>query len=527
MKKSSSKLLLAKVSETITEDPAALAAKELLDRRQARVSMESFTTYTYPNYIVGRQHKVMFDAIDKAIEKKKKGIGSRLIFIMPPRHGKSVIVSRRLPAYHAGRFPNKEIVTASYEEGLATEFGRDVRNLMDDQRYKNVFPDVTISPDSNAAGRFNTNKGGGYHAVGIGSGLTGRGADLAIIDDPVKDRLQADSETYRERVKNWYKSTLYTRLQADSIVIICMTRWHHDDLVGWLLSCDGADEEYRENWEVIHLSALAVEKDLLKRKVDGALWPEKFNEQTLKKIRRNIGPVEFESLYQGNPTIQEGSILKRDNFKFWTLTNLPDEFDEELISIDPNLKETKEGAECAVQHWGRSGPSFYLLDRIGGRWAFNDACDNIQMFCLKRRHARAKLFEDTAAGPAIMNVLKSKIGGIIPIKPKGSKEIRAKAIVPYLMAGNIYIPAQSMNFPWVEEFLMRCAQFPNANSKDDVDTMTQAINHWIEEIGEPFEIGYETGSFGPDDLSGLPEEQLEELIEKRGDMTIKRVVLSR
>lgn len=501
----------------VVEDPAVLAAKELLARRHAREGIEGFTTYTYPNYIVGPPHKVIFDAIDEAID----GTGSkRLIFLLPPRTGKSVIVSRRLPAYFIGRFPDKDVVTASYEEGLATEFGRDVRNLVADVRFSNVFPNVHLSEDSNAAGKWNTEQGGGYHAVGVGSGLTGRGAHLGIIDDPIKDRLQADSETYRERLKAWYQSTFYTRLYPDSIVILCMTRWHHNDLAGWLMSEPDGDK-----WRVIHLPALAEPNDPLKRKVGEALWPEKFPVKELIKIKKAIGPVEFESLYQGNPTIQEGSILKREYFQFWNPTNIPPEFDEELISVDPNLKETKTGSEAVAHHWGRSGPYFYLLDRIGGRWAFNDFCDNIQAFCMRRKQAGAKLFEDTAAGPAIRDVLKSKIGGIIPVKPKGSKEIRAKAIVPYLMAKNIFVPEPSQKFPWVEEFLMRCAQFPNSADMDDVDTMTQAINYWIAEIGQPFEIGYDTGSTGPGDLSNMSDSALEELVEKHGDMTVKRLVM--
>lgn len=502
-----------------------LAAKELLARRRGRKSIKDFVLYTYPDYIVGQHHELLFQTLDDAIALKKK----RIMIFMPPRHGKSLVVSRRLPAYYLGRNPDKRVVIASYEADLAVEFGRDVRNLVnDDPHFTALFPVVTVTEDSKAAGRWNTPQGGGFKAVGINSGLTGRGGDLTIIDDPVKDRAQADSVVFRERIKAWYRSTFYTRLQEDSIVIICMTRWHHDDLAGWLLTADGEDEEFKENWYVINLQGLAREGDVFKRKYDEALWPEKFSEPYLKKVRRTIGPAEFESLYQGNPTIQEGEMFKKEDFRFWNRNTLPNEFDEEIISIDPNLKETKAGSKAAVHHWGRSGPNFYLLDRIAGRWRFSDALANIRNFCLTRPMVGTKLFEDTAAGPALMDVLKKEIGGIEPAKPRGkSKEIRAKAIQPYHVGHNIFLPEQSPDFPWVNEFIQNCSQFPHSAEIDDVDTMTQAINWWIEQGGQ-YEIGWTTGRTGVDDLTTVPDEDLEKVaLEKHGDMTISRVLLSR
>lgn len=500
-----------------TKDQILEAAKELQARRQARQSLKDFILYTYPRYIVGKHHQLLFDTIEKILTSKKK----RLMVFMPPRHGKSVIVSRRLPAFYIGKHPDKFVVMASYEESLATEFGRDLRNLVADVHFKNIFPDIEMSEDSNAAGKWNTRQGGGFYACGVGSGLTGRGADLAIIDDPVKDRAQAESPTYRKRIKDWYQSTFYTRLHPDSTVILCMTRWHHDDLAGWLLKQEGAEE-----WEVLNLPAFAGEKDLMGRKLGEALWPEKYPAAALDSIKRSIGPDEFQALYQGSPTAHQGKIFKKENWRYWNFNNLPDDFDSILISMDPNLKETENGSKAVVHCWGRLGQDFYLLDRAAGRWEFSEAIQIIKAFCHKHPQAAGKLFEDTAAGPAIMSTLKNIIGGIIPISPRGkSKELRARAIQPYHVAGNIIIPEPGARFPWVEEFIAACSEFPASDEADDVDTMTQTINWWMSEEsnGGAYDIGWST-TMSEQQLEALERQLLPEQ-KKEGDMVIEKAWL--
>lgn len=229
------------------------------------------------------------------------------MIFMPPRHGKSELASRKFPARYLGRHPTRQIIAASYNSDLATDFGRDVRNLMASPEYGEVFPNVQLRADSKAADRMNTNHGGAYFAAGVGTATTGRGAHLGIIDDPFKDREDADSETLREKVWNWYRSTFFTRLMPGGAVVLIQTRWHEDDLAGRLLEQDGRVEDGGE-WHVLELPAIA----------DGrALWPEWYPLDSLERIRRTVGPREWSALYMQRPQPDEGGFFRRDWFGTW------------------------------------------------------------------------------------------------------------------------------------------------------------------------------------------------------------------
>lgn len=225
------------------------------------------------------------------------------MIFMPPRHGKSELASKRFPAWCLGRNPKRQIIAASYNSDLASDFGRNVRNIVAEPEYGQVFPGVTLSPDSQAANRFNTNAKGTYVAAGVGTAVTGRGADIALIDDPFKDREEADSERRRELVWDWYRSTLYTRLMPGGAIVLIQTRWHEDDLAGRLL------EQEPDQWEVLELPALHPDR--------GALWPEWYDEDALKRIKDTIGPREWSALYQQKPQPDEGTFFKREWFPAW------------------------------------------------------------------------------------------------------------------------------------------------------------------------------------------------------------------
>lgn len=225
------------------------------------------------------------------------------MIFMPPRHGKSELASKRFPAWCLGRNPKRQIIAASYNSDLASDFGRNVRNIVAEPEYSQVFPGVTLSADSQAANRFNTNAKGTYVAAGVGTAVTGRGADIALIDDPFKDREEADSERRRELVWDWYRSTLYTRLMPGGAIVLIQTRWHEDDLAGRLLEQEG------DQWEVLELPALHPER--------GALWPEWYDEAALNRIKDTIGPREWSALYQQQPQPDEGTFFQREWFKTW------------------------------------------------------------------------------------------------------------------------------------------------------------------------------------------------------------------
>lgn len=266
---------------------------------KARRSLLSFTEYTNPLYQRAGHH----ERIAAKLEAVERGEIDRLMIFMPPRHGKSELASKRFPAWCLGRNPRRQIIAASYNSDLANDFGRNVRNIVAEPEFGQVFPSVSLAADSQAANRMNTNHGGAYVAAGVGTAVTGRGADIALIDDPFKDREEADSERRRELVWDWYRSTLFTRLMPAGAIVLIQTRWHEDDLAGRLLEQEG------DQWDVLDLPAINEENE--------ALWPEWYPLPVLERIKATIGPREWSALYQQRPQPDEGTFFKREWFKTW------------------------------------------------------------------------------------------------------------------------------------------------------------------------------------------------------------------
>lgn len=272
--------------------------KRELEARQARKSLLAFTEFTNPVYYRADHHA----KIAAKLEDVERGKIDRLMIFMPPRHGKSELASKRFPAWCLGRNAHRQIIAASYNSDLASDFGRNVRNIVGSPEFGQVFPDVSLAVDSAAANRMNTNKGGAYVAAGVGTAVTGRGADIALIDDPFKDREEADSQRRRDAVWDWYRSTLFTRLMPGGAVVLIQTRWHEDDLAGRLLEAEG------DQWDVLELPALQDGK---------ALWPAWYDVPALERIKDTIGPREWSALYQQKPQPDEGTFFRREWFKEW------------------------------------------------------------------------------------------------------------------------------------------------------------------------------------------------------------------
>lgn len=276
-------------------------------RETARNNLLGFVTYTMPQYRVIAAHRMICERLE-AVE---RGECKRLMVLMPPRHGKSQLVSRHFPAWYLGRNPQKEFISASYGADLASDFGRDVRNILATPEFAAVFPGNGLAADSTAKDRWHTRHGGGYVAAGIGTAITGRGADILNIDDPVKDRAAAESEVTRKATLDWYRSTAYTRLMPGGSVVVTMTRWHEEDLGGTLLeeAKNGGDQ-----WEVLCLPALAnAANDPLGRSVNEALWPDRYPAESLQAIRSAIGERDFGALYQQEPRPSGTSFFNIDN----------------------------------------------------------------------------------------------------------------------------------------------------------------------------------------------------------------------
>lgn len=402
----------------------------------------------------------------------------RLMVLMPPRHGKSELVSKYFPAWYLGTFPDRRIILASYEADFAASWGRKARNLLEE--FGPSLFGVKVSSDSSAANRWDIEgHSGGMTTAGVRGPITGKGANVAIIDDPVKNDQEAMSQTYREAAWDWYRATFSTRIQQDGAIILVMTRWHEDDLAGRLLK---AQQEGGEKWEVVSLPAIAEEDDLLGRQPGEPLCPELFSKETLESIKKRLGTYWWNALYQQKPSPPEGGILKRSWWKFYK--KAPEKFDEVIQSWDMSFKETSSGSYVVGQVWGRIGADKYLLDQIRDRMDFPTTIQAVKTLTAKWPQAKAKLVEDKANGPAVIATLKKEIPGLIAVQPEGSKEARAHAVAPDIEAGNVYLPDPSIA-PWIHDFIEECSAFPTGAHDDQVDAMTQALLRLEKGIRKP------------------------------------------
>lgn len=281
-----------------------------LAARKARNSLLGFTSHTNPLYRVAAHHRL----IAEKLESIERGDIDRLMIFMPPRHGKSELASVRFPAWYLGRNPSHQIITASYAHKLAAKFGRQVRNLIASPEYQATFPGITLSEDSQAKDLFNTSHGGVYMATGVDGSVTGSGGHLVSIDDPVKGRQEADSETIQETAWDWYRGDLYTRLMPGARIVLTQTRWNEADLAGRILESEGRIEDGGQ-WHVLDLPAI--------NEAGEALWPEWYPIQALERIKDAIGNREWSALYQQKPQPDEGTYFQRAWFKEWeTLPSL-------------------------------------------------------------------------------------------------------------------------------------------------------------------------------------------------------------
>ena len=277
-----------------------MAAQELLRRKAARASTQSFTEYVSPNWRAGKIHRAICEQLDRV---RRKEI-DRLLLLCPPQHGKSEITSRKFPALALGDDPREDWIAASATAELAEGFGRDVRNLIGSPEYQRLFPDTKLSADSQARGRWNTSQGGGYYAVGVGGQLFGRGG-AAIIDDPFGSWEDAQSATSREKVWDWFTGTLYNRIRPGKPIIVIQHRMHEEDLAGRLIERQKAGGD---RWEIVNLPA----------DVNDPPWPERYDRASLERIRDNTDPRQWSALYLQNPTPEDGTFFRREWVKWYT-----------------------------------------------------------------------------------------------------------------------------------------------------------------------------------------------------------------
>lgn len=457
-------------------------ARRELKRRAAKQSMTAFSTYVDPTYMLGKVHIEICRELDRFLTDVLEKRSPRLIICMPPRHGKSELVSRKFPAFSLGVCPDLEIISTSYSASLATKFNRAVQGIIDSKPFHEVFPKTALAGSRFAlrtdakVSRTTEDFGivchrGSYRSCGVGGGITGMGADIAIIDDPFKDRQEANSPTIREGVWDWYTSTLYTRLSQGGGVIVMCTRWHVDDLIGRLIDA----QDYGDKWRIVNFPAIA-EHDESFRKEGEALHPERFNLAALQQRRRAVGERDWASLYQQRPIPDGGTLFKREWIKYYMPDDLPETFDKVITSWDMTFKETAQSDFVVGQVWGCKDANFYLLDQVRKRMSFVDTVNAVIDLANRWPKATKKLVEDKANGTAVIDMLKNAVTGICPINPTESKQARASSVTPLWEAGNVHLPHPSI-YPWVKtELVPELLYFPGGKHDDQVDAMSQALN---------------------------------------------------
>ena len=464
---------------------------ELAKRELARRHLLDFVCATKPDYQAGWFAREVCAALDWFTAEVAAKRSPRLMLFAPPRHGKSEIVSRRFPAFALGRDPDCSIIATSYADTLAASFNRDVQRIIDGPRYTAISPDTTLSGQNVrtvSTGKYLRNSDtfeivdhrGAYNSAGVGGGITGKGADILIVDDPIKDAAQASSRTYRDSVWAWYTSTAYTRLAPGGGVLIILTRWHEDDLAGRLLEAqkDGAGD----TWRVLSFPAIA-ETDEEHRKEGEALDPGRYSLGQLKAIKITVGARVWAALYQQRPAPQEGGLFRREWWRYWRRPGepevdgklsvvLPDTFDEQLLSWDLAFKATDKSDRVAGGVWGVKGANRFLLDLDWRRMTFCETVGALRRQAQAWPKAYTKLVEDKANGPAVIDVLHAEIAGLIAINPEGGKESRAAATSPQVEAGNVYLP---LHAPWRDAYIEEHAGFPNSVHDDAVDQQSQVL----------------------------------------------------
>jgi predicted phage terminase large subunit-like protein len=427
------------------------AATELLSRRKARQSLINFTEYSYDRYRAGAHHRTIAEQLERVMRRDI----DRLMLLVAPRHGKTELASRRYPAFCLGNHPTRQIIAASASESFATDVGREVRNIIKDDPYRRLFPDVQLAEDSQASGRWHTKQGGIFYAVGVGSQILGKGADEFIIDDPFGSMADAQSEVERKRVIEWYQGSVYNRLQPGGAIILINHRMHEGDLSGYLLEQQalGGDK-----WEVIELPAIQD---------DGtALWPEAYPLEALERIKRNTLPRYWSALFQQDPQPDEGTFFKREWFKRY------DELPAVNVYGTSDLAVTDAGGDY-TEHaiWGVGADStIYAIDWWRGQTNASEWIEK-QLDLVQKHKPLTWFSEGGVIRRAIESILDKRMSErktwvtMEWVPSIHDKPTRARAFQALCANGKVAFPKA----PWADEVIDQLIRFPAGKHDDAVD----------------------------------------------------------
>jgi predicted phage terminase large subunit-like protein len=447
-----------------------MAAQALIDSEKMEKAQENFLEFVkmmWPGFIDGRHHKVMAKKFEEIAQGKLK----RLIINMPPRHTKSEFASYLLPAWFLGKYPGKKIIQTSNTAELAVGFGRKVRNLVDSEQYGRVFPRVSLRSDSKAAGRWSTNANGEYFAIGVGGTVTGKGADLLIIDDPHSEQeaaLASSDPSVFDKVYEWYTSGPRQRLQPGGSIVIVMTRWAKRDLTGKILKA--AIERDGDEWEVIDFPAILPSNK--------PLWPEFWKYEELDALRTELPLPKWQAQYQQQPTSEEGAIIKREWWKEWT-NELPPKCEFIIQSWDTAFTKNDRSDYSACITLGvfykdenENDPHIILLDALKRRMEFPEL-KAAAMSHYKEYEPDAFIVEAKASGAPLIYELRQMGIPVQEFTPtRGNDKIaRINSVSDLFASGKVWAPPTR----WAEEVIEEMAAFPSGDHDDLVDAMTQAL----------------------------------------------------
>ena len=474
-------------TQSLTDQSSPLR-KKLNDLETKNLAFSIFPSYIatqYPMYRFSPHNQ----AIAAALAKVESGDINRLMIFMPPRHGKTMQVSEFFPSWYLGRNPEKQIIASTYSNDRAADTGGKVRNHMLDPYFPKIFNGCALSTDTKSKNKLITNRGGVMVSVGVNGTITGRGANLFLIDDPVKSREEAESETARRKMIDWYRGVAYTRLMPENAIILVMTRWHFNDLAGFLL-----EQMKHEKWAVLKLPAVCEEEeDLIGRKAGEALWPTDYPLERLDEIKITIGTREWNAQYQQTPLPSEGGMVDIRLFKKydygeyakWHMAlkgdyekTAPFGIKRVVISIDTAFKEKQLNDPSALLVWGETDTDCYLLNVVNKRMKYPTLKRNViglHDFYAKANLGQVRvLVEDKASGQSLVqDILSETRIPIIALPAEASKQVRMDSALPLIEAGKIHIPERAK---WLVEFETQMARFPLWKHDDLVDATSQYLN---------------------------------------------------
>lgn len=458
--------------EKKAESAQIRAEQELAKRILARKRLLPFVEKFNPDYLAGWVHKDICQRLEKFSEAVANEESPRLMLFMPPRHGKSTLASVAFPAWHLGKNPQHEFISCSYSGSLAMSFSRKVRQLVREPNYRHIFEETKLDKDSQSIESWLTTRGGGYVAAGVGGGITGKGANILLIDDPVKNREDAESENNREATWDWYTSTAYTRLSPGGGILVILTRWHDDDLAGKLLT---AGEEGADQWEVVKYPAIA-EDDETYRKQGEPLHPERYNLESLEMIQRAIGPRDWTALYQQNPVSDEGDYFSRDMVRYYE----PDEIDYDRLRYycawdlaigQRDRNDYSVGVTVGIDEYD----NMYVVDVVRGKYDGFELVEKILDFYEQWRPGIVGIERghiEMAIGPFLEKRVAERRLHSAYFKDlkigRRDKEARARAIQGRMQQGKVYFPQEAT---WTGSMVAELLRFPNGVHDDQVDAL--------------------------------------------------------